>query len=150
MKAARARGACNDFATRSVASLDEVEPELLDFVRSSVRWLDPGFPQTDGHPVTCVSFNDATAFCQWLGKKEGKIYRLPTDRYGFCRNMRKLAGQFDRKLGIQFVGEADAVMALCGSWSQSRKYRLIFVNGVLAVVISGSKDKLVRSIVSNA
>ena len=26
-----------------------------------------------------VSWNDAVAFCKWLGKKESKTYRLPTE-----------------------------------------------------------------------
>ena len=26
-----------------------------------------------------VSWNDATAFCAWLSKKEGKTYELPTE-----------------------------------------------------------------------
>jgi formylglycine-generating enzyme len=29
--------------------------------------------------VVCVSGNDAAAFCQWLSKREGKHYRLPTE-----------------------------------------------------------------------
>jgi hypothetical protein len=33
-------------ATRSVATVDEIEPELVAFVRTAVRWLDPRFPQT--------------------------------------------------------------------------------------------------------
>ena len=41
------------------------------------NWRNPGFPQTDDHPVVNVSWNDATAFCRWLGRKEGKEYRLP-------------------------------------------------------------------------
>ena len=32
------------------------------------------------HPVTTVSWDDAQAFCKWLSEKEGKTYRLPTDR----------------------------------------------------------------------
>lgn len=32
-------------ATRTVATVDEIEPDLVGFVRSAVRWLDPGFPQ---------------------------------------------------------------------------------------------------------
>jgi len=44
------------------------------------NWRNPGFEQGDDHPVVCVSWNDASAFCQWLGKKEGKTYRLPTER----------------------------------------------------------------------
>jgi formylglycine-generating enzyme required for sulfatase activity len=41
--------------------------------------LNPGFDQTDEHPVVNVSWNDAVAFAEWLGKKEGKAYRLPTE-----------------------------------------------------------------------
>ena len=38
------------------------------------------FPgQTDDHPVVCVNWNGAKAFCDWLSKKEGKEYRLPTE-----------------------------------------------------------------------
>jgi formylglycine-generating enzyme required for sulfatase activity len=40
---------------------------------------DPGFPQTDDHPVVNVSWNDATTFCQWLSKREGIQYGLPTE-----------------------------------------------------------------------
>jgi formylglycine-generating enzyme required for sulfatase activity/tetratricopeptide (TPR) repeat protein len=35
--------------------------------------------QTDEHPVVNVNWNDAVAFCRWLSKKEGKVYRLPTE-----------------------------------------------------------------------
>ncbi|WP_233575913.1 formylglycine-generating enzyme family protein [Noviherbaspirillum saxi] len=42
-------------------------------------WRNPGFDQTDDHPVVNVTWNDATALCKWLSKKEGKTYRLPTE-----------------------------------------------------------------------
>jgi formylglycine-generating enzyme required for sulfatase activity len=42
-------------------------------------WRDPGFPQTDEHPVTNVSWNDAVAFCEWLSRTEATTYRLPTE-----------------------------------------------------------------------
>lgn len=35
--------------------------------------------QTQEHPVVNVTWNDAVAFCEWLSRKEGKIYRLPTE-----------------------------------------------------------------------
>jgi serine/threonine protein kinase/formylglycine-generating enzyme required for sulfatase activity len=35
---------------------------------------------SDDHPVVNVSWEEATAFCAWLSTKEGKTYRLPTDR----------------------------------------------------------------------
>jgi formylglycine-generating enzyme len=42
-------------------------------------WRNPGFEQTDEHPVVNVSWNDAVEFCKWLSKKEGKTYRLPSE-----------------------------------------------------------------------
>jgi formylglycine-generating enzyme required for sulfatase activity len=42
-------------------------------------WRNPGFPQTVDHPVGNVSWNDAVSFCEWLSRKEGKTYRLPTE-----------------------------------------------------------------------
>ena len=42
-------------------------------------WRNAGFEQTDEHPVVNVSWNDAVAFCEWLSRKEGKAYRLPTE-----------------------------------------------------------------------
>jgi len=47
--------------------------------RDGKDWRNPGTEQTDEHPVVLVSWRDADAFCKWLGKKEGKTYRLPTE-----------------------------------------------------------------------
>ncbi len=33
----------------------------------------------DDHPVVNVSWNDAVAYCDWMSKKTGKMYRLPTE-----------------------------------------------------------------------
>jgi formylglycine-generating enzyme required for sulfatase activity len=38
-----------------------------------------GLESSDDHPVRCVSWEDARQFCEWLGKAEGREYRLPTD-----------------------------------------------------------------------
>jgi formylglycine-generating enzyme required for sulfatase activity len=42
-------------------------------------WRSPGLAQAESHPVLCVSWNDARAYAQWLSKKTGKRYRLPTE-----------------------------------------------------------------------
>ena len=42
-------------------------------------WRDPGFRQTDRHPVTCVSWDDAQAYVSWLSRTTGMSYRLPTE-----------------------------------------------------------------------
>jgi len=47
--------------------------------QDGVDWRKPLFDQTDAHPVVCVSYNDAIAFCQWLSQKECQTYTLPTE-----------------------------------------------------------------------
>ena len=44
-----------------------------------VFWRNPGFPQGEDHPAVFISWFDANAFCAWLGKKENRRYRLPTE-----------------------------------------------------------------------
>lgn len=47
---------------------------------TNIDWKKPDFPQTPDHPAVNVSFTEALAFCEWLGKKEGRRYRLLTDQ----------------------------------------------------------------------
>jgi len=42
-------------------------------------WRDPGYPQKDSHPAVCLSWGDARAYVEWLSRKTGKQYRLPTE-----------------------------------------------------------------------
>jgi formylglycine-generating enzyme required for sulfatase activity len=42
-------------------------------------WLQPGFAQTDSHPVVNITWNDAQALAQWLSQQEGRRYQLPTE-----------------------------------------------------------------------
>jgi formylglycine-generating enzyme required for sulfatase activity len=52
---------------------------VFEEFKPNYSWRHPGYNQTDDHPVVNVSWNDAQAFCAWLGKLEGKTYRLPTE-----------------------------------------------------------------------
>jgi len=47
--------------------------------RAGVHWRNPLFEQDDEHPVVCVSWRDAKAFCEWLSKKGARTFRLPTE-----------------------------------------------------------------------
>jgi len=52
----------------------------IDFEKQKdIYWNHPGFKQTDDHPVTCISWNDAQAFIKWLSAKDKHDYRLPTE-----------------------------------------------------------------------
>ena len=42
-------------------------------------WAQPGFAQTDDHPVLNVTWNDAVAMADWLSRTEGRRDRLPTE-----------------------------------------------------------------------
>jgi formylglycine-generating enzyme required for sulfatase activity len=46
--------------------------------RAERSWRNPGFAQTDEHPATCVSWDDAGAYVGWLSERTGRPYRLLT------------------------------------------------------------------------
>ena len=52
--------------------------EQFDPDHKKLRGRD-GVSKADDEPVTFVTWQQAVAFCEWLSKKEGKPYRLPTE-----------------------------------------------------------------------
>jgi serine/threonine-protein kinase PpkA len=63
-------------ATRRPAS--KCRNRLAPITLKKRNWSDPGFSQSDNHPVVCVSHADAAAYAQWLSQRTGEQYRLPT------------------------------------------------------------------------
>ncbi len=42
-------------------------------------WQNPGFPQSDEHPVVCITWGDAHDYAAWVSQRTGHRYRLLTD-----------------------------------------------------------------------
>ena len=42
-------------------------------------WHIPSNQLSDQLPATCVNWYEATRFCEWLSRLEGRVYRLPTE-----------------------------------------------------------------------
>ena len=58
------------------ATAPEADPRWKNQLVDGVDLTD----RKEDHPVYAVSWQDAQAFCAWLSAKEGRTYRLPTDR----------------------------------------------------------------------
>ena len=43
------------------------------------NWRNPGYQQSVNHPVTCISWNDANNYANWLAAKTGRDYSLPSE-----------------------------------------------------------------------
>ena len=47
--------------------------------RSGRNWSNPGYSQSDDHPVVCVSWEDVSDYASWLSGETGVLHRLPTE-----------------------------------------------------------------------
>lgn len=56
------------------------DPETGFWTQDPERsWRDPGFAQSPDHPVTCVNYDDAIGYINWLNDKTNGRYRLPSE-----------------------------------------------------------------------
>jgi formylglycine-generating enzyme required for sulfatase activity len=80
-----------DFDERPIRQVRISKPLLMgvhEVTNAQYEQFDPthrhlrgksGFSKQDNEAVIFVSWHEATAFCDWLSKKEGRPYRLPTE-----------------------------------------------------------------------
>jgi sulfatase modifying factor 1 len=61
-----------------VTEVTNAQYEQFDPEHKRFRGRD-GVSKADDEPVTFVAWPQAVAYCEWLSKKEGKPYRLPTE-----------------------------------------------------------------------
>ncbi len=47
--------------------------------KTDASWRNPYIDQGPEHPVVCVSWHDAVAYCEWLSRETGETYRLPSE-----------------------------------------------------------------------
>ena len=67
---------CFEFGFVDILYSTDVTDKDMD---RQASWRNPGFPQTDQHPVTCISWQDAKDYAEWLAHKTGHPYRLPSE-----------------------------------------------------------------------
>jgi len=82
---------------------------------SVLNWRNPGFKQSDDHPVVCISEKDSQAYLTWLSKTTTRKYRLPSEKeWEYVAR----AGSADNFWWGNDVGNGKANCAYCGSkWS---------------------------------
>ncbi|PKH09487.1 hypothetical protein CXF93_01220 [Moritella sp. Urea-trap-13] len=82
---------------------------------ADLNWRQPGFAQTDEHPVVCINSADTNAYLTWLSKATGQKYRLPNN--GEWEYSARAGSSYNYWWGND-AGNSKANCAYCGSqWS---------------------------------
>ena len=55
-----------------------LESESIWGYTSGASYADPGYPVTDASPASCISYDEAVQYTDWLSEESGETYRLLT------------------------------------------------------------------------
>ncbi|OSM00335.1 putative sulfatase-modifying factor protein [Magnetofaba australis IT-1] len=73
------RRALTSAETRGGCRVYQVAQHYFDY-QNGTSWRAPGFDQQADHPVTCISWHDASAYVHWLNQRNtGVTYALPSE-----------------------------------------------------------------------
>jgi formylglycine-generating enzyme required for sulfatase activity len=80
-------------------------------------WRNPGFLQEGSHPVVCMSWDDATAYVDWLTKKIRKPYRLSSEsEWEYAARGQTSPGAYPRF----WFGDAEQDLCRYGNFSDQK------------------------------
>ncbi|MBX3711162.1 MAG: protein kinase [Lysobacter sp.] len=117
-----ARGAVSRDEYAAFARLTQRKPALCREKASLLRvlaprtWETPGFEQSGGGAVVCVSWQDADAFARWQSQRTGHRYRLPTASEAQAAARSNGGKQVSEWLGECSGGDCGQRMAAGRSW----------------------------------
>lgn len=89
--------------------------------------------QRDDEPVACVSWDDATAYTQWLSARTGKPYRLPSEgEWEYAARAGSTTARFwgdDRDNACRYSNIGDLTAAKRFGWRDDPQYHFMCKDG---------------------
>lgn len=103
---------------------DEAGRAFVD--AAGAGWRSPGFDQSGNHPVVCVGWDDAKAYTDWLARKTGRAYRLPSEaEWEYAARAGSTAGRhwgWKNEDACLYANVADAYAAEAFNWDPAELF----------------------------